>query len=165
MINNFDWSIFEKGYLVVSCVTIEDAKEFIGECEKRNLLWYDGNKCTVATLRYDIFNENTAYVIAPTRFRDVEYNGIALTSTKFEESNSRKVVVWTRDKSHDDNIAFLKYISSAMNDISIKVDGYDIRKLDTSDKETNAYIGGIVASCKHIMDTIDVPKYSFSKWG
>ena len=52
---NFDWKGFEENKFLVHCDTIDKAQDFVKECYKRNLTWFNPNNKLISIVFSNLF--------------------------------------------------------------------------------------------------------------
>lgn len=84
---NFDWNGFKYGKFEVKCVTEEDMKDFLQQCEERGFMWASGDKPT----------ERNYYEGEPICFD----GDIYLTFNRKPGYYTHTMVTWVRDINKD----------------------------------------------------------------
>lgn len=85
------WMEFIEGDIIVNCKTLDDAKDFLNECDNRNIVWGGGDLATTYT-RFEYFYERTCYGCSNGRLA----YGVA---EDWEDDDIKAVVVW--EKTHN----------------------------------------------------------------
>ena len=82
------WGKFIGGYIIVNCKTLDEAKDFLNECEDRNIVWGSGDSATAFT-RFENHYEDTCYGCSLGRL----VYGVA---EDWEDDDIEEVVVWEK---------------------------------------------------------------------
>lgn len=85
--DNF-WRKFIDGYIIVNCKTLDEAEDFLNECEDRNIVWGSGDLATAYT-RFENYYESTCYGCSTGRL----VYGVA---EDWEDDDIEAVVVWKK---------------------------------------------------------------------
>ena len=86
--DNF-WRKFIEGDIIVNCKTLDEAEDFLNECENRNIVWGSGDLATAYT-RFENHYEDTCYGCCSTG--RLVY-GVA---EDWEDDDIEEVVVWKK---------------------------------------------------------------------
>lgn len=85
--DNF-WRKFIDGYIIVNCKTLDEAKDFLNECDNRNIVWGSGDLATAYT-RFEYFYERTCYGCSNGKL----VYGVA---EDWEDDDIDEIVIWNR---------------------------------------------------------------------
>ena len=85
--DNF-WRKLIDGYIIVNCKTLDEAEDFLNECEDRNIVWGSGDSATAFT-RFENHYEDTCYGCSLGRL----VYGVA---EDWEDDDIEEVVVWEK---------------------------------------------------------------------
>lgn len=88
----FDWDRFGNGEIAVHCDTEEKAKDFLKECEKRDIGWSSGKKANHNT-NWDSYKIDTCYSCYILRERELGYG-----SKHFFKKEGLEIIKWEIDK-------------------------------------------------------------------
>lgn len=108
----FNWDDFKNKKIVVKCNTEEKAKDFLKECEKQGLEWFDGK----ATSRF-YYYDGICYVY--------KYDGndyIQYSSEGFYSINGYEVIEWEINKMHYDREYTIQELFNFKEETKFKAD-------------------------------------------
>ena len=88
----FDWDRFKNGEIAVHCDTEEKAKDFLKECEKRDIGWSSGKKANHNT-NWDSYKIDTCYSCYILRERELGYG-----SKHFFKKEGLEIIKWEIDE-------------------------------------------------------------------
>ena len=84
------WGKFIEGDIIVNCKTLDEAKDFLNECEDRNIVWWGSGDLATAYTRFENNYEDTCYgCCIPGRL----VYGVA---EDWEDDDIEEVVVWKK---------------------------------------------------------------------
>ena len=89
---NFNWEEFKNGEIAVHCDTEEKAKDFLKECEKRDIGWSSGKKANHNT-NWDSYKIDTCYSCYILRERELVYG-----SKHFFKKEGLEIIKWEIDE-------------------------------------------------------------------
>lgn len=87
--DNF-WRKFIEGDIIVNCKTLDEAEDFLNECEDRNIVWWGSGDLATAYTRFENHYEDTCYGCCSTG--RLVY-GVA---EDWEDDDIEEVVVWKK---------------------------------------------------------------------
>lgn len=82
------WIEFIEGDIIVNCKTLDEAEDFLNECEDRNIVWGSGDLATAYT-RFEYFYERTCYGCSNGKL----VYGVA---EDWEDDDIDEIVIWNR---------------------------------------------------------------------
>lgn len=60
---NFNWEKFKQGEVVVDCDKLENARDFIWECERQGYVWNDGKKVELCNIAWGDVKVDIAFIV------------------------------------------------------------------------------------------------------